>query len=89
MKAKSVDQQIKECVKKVSEEDLKFLSQRLSQRLGGDLGESMSLIQERYPELNKVLINTPSCTDLYNVIDVIDRHVQDAANKKMPALAAK
>lgn len=83
MKAKSVDQQIKECVKKVSEEDLKFLAARLSQRLGGDLGEAMTLVQERYPDLNKVLTNTPSCTDLYNVIDAIDRQVQEAASKKI------
>jgi uncharacterized protein YqgV (UPF0045/DUF77 family) len=83
MKAKTVDQQIKECVKKVSEEDLKFLSQRLSQRLGGDLGEAMSLVQERYPDLNKVLTNTPSCSELYNVIDTLDRQIQEAASKKI------
>lgn len=82
MKSKSVDQQIKEYIKKISEDDLKFLSQRLSQRLGGDLGEAMTLIQDRYPELNKVLSNTPNCSELYNVIDAIDRHVQDAASKK-------
>jgi uncharacterized protein YqgV (UPF0045/DUF77 family) len=83
MRAKSVDAQVKECVKKVSDEDLKYLSSRLSQRLGGDLGEAMSLIQERYPELNKLLTNTPNCDDLYNTIDIIDQQIQEVANKKL------
>lgn len=86
MKAKSVDQQVKEYVKKVSDDDLKFLSSRLSQRLGGDLGEALALIQEQYPELNKVLSNTPCCDELYNVVDVIDRQVQEAANKKVAVI---
>jgi hypothetical protein len=87
MKTKSVDQQIKEYVKKISEEDLKYLSARLSQRLGGDLGDALVLIQDHYPEINKVLSSAPSCTELYNVIDALDRQVQEAATKKIPVLA--
>lgn len=82
MKSKSLDQQIKECVKKISEEDLKFLFQRLSQRIGGDLSEAMILIQERYVELHKILSNTSSHLELYNVIDTIDKHIQEAVSKK-------
>jgi hypothetical protein len=81
MKFKSTDQQIKECVKKISEEDLKYLYTRLSQRLGGDIGEAMSLIQNQYPELNKVLSAAPTCTEVYNLIDIIDRCVQEPAKK--------
>jgi uncharacterized protein YqgV (UPF0045/DUF77 family) len=82
MKAKSVDQQIKECVKKVSDDDLKFISQRLSQRLCGDLGEALSLIQEKYPEINRVLSNASNSLELYNTIDVINNQMYEISNKR-------
>jgi hypothetical protein len=76
-----MDQQIKEFVKKISEEDLKYLHMRLSQRLGGDIGDSMSLIQNNYPELNKVLSTATTCNEVYNLIDLIDKCIQDIAKQ--------
>lgn len=84
MKPKSNDQQIRECLKKVSEEDIKFLSGRLSQRLGGDLGEALTLVQDRYPELNKILSSAMKSVELYDLIDTLDRQIQEVTNKKMP-----
>ena len=84
MKPKSNDQQIRECLKKVSEEDIKFLSGRLSQRLGGDLGEALTLVQDRYPELNKILSSAMKSVELYDLIDTLDRQIQEVPNKKMP-----
>lgn len=86
MKAKSVDQQLKEYVKKVSEDDLKFISQRLSQRLGGDLGEALNLIQERYPEINKVLSSSPNCIELYNAIDVLDKQCYEIVSRRVASV---
>lgn len=78
----NVEYQIKECVKRISDDDLKYLHFRLSQRLGGDLGDAMTLIQDHYTDLNKVLSNATSCTELYDLVDMIDECIQDVVERK-------
>ncbi len=79
---KSVDHQVKECVKKISDEDLRWLSVRLRERVGSDLAEALLLIQERYSDLNRILSNTPNADAVYDVADIIDKHVQDEVKKR-------
>jgi uncharacterized protein YqgV (UPF0045/DUF77 family) len=84
LKSKPLDQQTRECIKRFSEDDVKFIANRLSQRLGGDIGEAMEMIQDCHPELHKILASAPTNADVYNLIDLIDRQTQDAAYKKTP-----
>ena len=80
---KSVDHQVKECVKKISDEDLKWLSVRLKERFGGDLGEALVLIHDRYGDLNRILSNTPSADAVYDVTDIIDKYIQEEIKKRV------
>jgi hypothetical protein len=79
---KSVEHQVKECVKKIPDEDLRWLSIRFRERVGSDLAEALLLIQERYNDLNRVLANTPSADAVYEIADLIDKHVQDEVKKR-------
>jgi hypothetical protein len=76
---KPVDQQIKECVKRISEEDLRFIYYRLSQRLCGDLGEALAFINSNYHDLNSILSSASSHAELYNMIDILG----DNINKRL------
>lgn len=78
----SLDYQIKECIKKISDEDLKYIGIRFYQRIGGDLSEALILIQNNYADLNKLLTTAINANELYNTIDLIDKLVQEALNRK-------
>jgi len=79
---KSVDHQVKECVKKISDEDLRWLSIRFRERVGSDLAEALLLIQDHYNDLNRVLANTPNADAVYEIADIIDKHIQEEAKKR-------
>lgn len=79
---KSVDLQIKEFVKKISDDDLRWLSTRLKERVGNDLSESLGLIQERYNDLNRLLTNAPSADSVYDVVDIIDKILQEEIKRR-------
>ena len=78
-----LDHQIRECVKRISDDDLKYLGIRLSQRIGGDLSESLVLIQDYYPELNKIFTSAINSNELYNTIDALDKIVDETLSRKM------
>ena len=78
---KSVDHQVKECVKRISDEDLRWLSIKFRERLGGDLAESLLFIQDHFSELNRILCNTTGADSVYDVADIIDRSIQEEAKK--------
>lgn len=79
---KSVDHSVKECVKKIPEDDLRWLQIRFKERVGSDLAEALLLIQERYHELNRILSNTPSSDAVFNVADVIDKYVSEELKRR-------
>lgn len=79
---KSVDHQVKESIKKIPEEDLRWLSLRLRERIGSDLAEVLLKIQENYGDLNRILSNTPNAEAVYDVTDIIDKHIQDEIKRR-------
>lgn len=80
---KSIDHQVKEYVKKITDEDLRTLTIRFKERVGGDLAEALILIQERYPELNRLLTNTPNSDAVFNVADVIDKYSVEEIKRRI------
>ena len=84
------DYVIKEIVRKIEDEDIRFLHMRLSQRIGGDLAESLILIQDSYQELHHLLSATPNAEAVYEIVDVVEKSVQEEwrrrfAPPKVPA----
>jgi hypothetical protein len=79
---KSVDHQVKEYVKKISEEDLRWLAIRFKERIGSDLAEALLLIQDHYNDINRLLSNTVNADAVYEVADIIDRYIQDELKRR-------
>jgi uncharacterized membrane protein YhfC len=79
---RSVDHQVKECIKKISEEDLRWLCMRFRERVGSDLADALILIQEHYGELNRVLTNTQSAESVFEIADIIDRYAQEELKRR-------
>lgn len=73
---------IKESVRKFSDEDVKFLYPRLTQRVGGDLSEALLFIQDRHPEVNKVIMQAGSANAVYDTVDLIDKYIQHEYSKR-------
>jgi len=80
---KSIDHQVKECIKKISDEDLQKISVRLKERIGSDLAEALLIIQDRYMDLNRILMNTVNADAVYDVVDVIDKYIQEEVKRRM------
>lgn len=79
---KPVDHQIKDCVRRISEEDLRWASTRLKDRVGGDVPEVLIMFQEKYGELNKALSAAGSSTAVYDIIDLIDKCMQEEVKRR-------
>lgn len=79
---KSVDHQVKEFVKKISEDDLRWLQVRFKERVGSDLADALLLIQDHYPELNRLLANSPNSDAVFNVADVIDKFISEELKRR-------
>ncbi len=78
---------IKQYVRNLSEEDWKFLYNRFTQRLGGDLGEAVEFL-EKTPEVDKFLSQASSAIDYYARIDHIDACVQNDVKRRSAVIPA-
>jgi hypothetical protein len=69
---------IREAVRqKLTDDDLKFLNSRLSQRYGGDLADCLTLIEDSYPDINRLLSSTVNADAVYDIVDSLQTAVQD------------
>jgi len=64
-----------ECVSNLSDDTVKFLHPRLSQRLSGDLAEVL-LHVEKVSTIDKIFSNTESAYQLYDAIDALSKEVE-------------
>lgn len=78
---------IKQYVRNLPEEDWKFIYNRLTQRLGGDLGEAVELM-EKNAEVDKFLSQASSAMDYYARIDHIDACVQNDLKRRSAVIPA-
>jgi len=88
MKGNRFSDTIKEYVRKLTDDDLRFLHMRLSQRIGSDLAEAIDLLQ-RNAEVDHWLSLSKSATDFYDMIDAVDVAVQNEVKRRFTLYEAK
>ena len=72
---KKPDLYLKEYCSRLSEENLKFLAGRLSQRLAGDVAEMLDFCST-VRELDRWLASAQTSDELFDMIDLIAFHVE-------------
>ncbi len=65
----------------LGDDELKFVHTRLSQRLGGDLGEAVKFM-EYFPDIEKFLGSAGSATEYYTRIDHLEAMVQGESRRR-------
>ena len=72
---------IVEFLNSISEEDLKFLHQRLTERIGDDLGEALDFMSH-FKAIDAVLSATKSADEIFNALDAITEVLQRECKKR-------
>lgn len=72
---------LREYVRRLNDEDLKYIGMRLGNRLGGDMGEAIEVIQ-RHSEVDRWLSTANSADDFFTMIDQVDNYVQLEVKKR-------
>ena len=72
---------LKEYCQKLSDDQLKFVGQRLSQRLSGDLAEVFDYFKE-IKEIDRWLLSASTCDELFDMIDLVDSSCQKEMDKR-------
>lgn len=79
------DTMLKEYVQKLNNDNLKFLSDRLNNRLNGDLAEALNFMSNNQ-ELDRWLSNARSSEDLYDNIDTAQEYVFREYDRRIPEI---
>lgn len=80
---KKTDAFLKEYVLKLSMDSLKFLSIRLSDRMGADMAEAAEFLSQN-GEMDKYLLQSRSADEFYNLLDSILVHVDREIGRRLP-----
>jgi hypothetical protein len=72
---KQIDSYLKEYCQRLSDEQVQFLAQRLTQKLFGDAAEVLDFLSNTR-ELDKWLSSAASCKDFYDMIDLFQSIVE-------------
>lgn len=72
---------LKEYVQRLSDENLKFVNGRLSQRLAGDLSEVLDFFSNSN-DMDRWLSSAKSCWDLYDMLDMTHKFVDKEFNRR-------
>lgn len=78
---KKPDIYLKEYCQRLSEDNLKFLAGRLSQRLSGDIAEVLDFLGN-VKEIDRWLSSAHTCNDLFNMIDLVHASVMRECEKR-------
>ena len=81
MKANKFQDTLKEYAKRLSDDDLRWVSIRLAQRIGADVGEAVEYIQKN-PDMDKWLQLNNSATEFFDMVDQIDVQLQYELKKR-------
>lgn len=85
---KKPDVYLKEYCQRLSDDNLKFLAQRLNQRLSGDMAEVFDYLSN-VREIDRWLSAAPSSDELYDMIDQIYSMVQKEYERRTNTVASK
>jgi hypothetical protein len=81
MKGNKFSDTAKDYARKLNDDELRFLSLRLSQRLGADLSEAIDVLQ-RNPDIDYWLSLSKNATEFYEMIDSVDALLQIEAKRR-------
>ena len=82
---RKLDPMLKDYCSKLSIDNLRFLSDRLDNRLGGDLAEALDFMSKNQ-EIDRWLNSAKSCDDLYNMIDTAQEYIYREASRRVPEM---
>lgn len=83
---KKSDTMLKEYVQNLSDDNLKWVTGRLNQRLTGDLPEALDFFSNAN-DMDRWLASAKSCNDLYDMLDLAQRHVDKEYTKRFDEAA--
>lgn len=78
---KNSDLFIKEYVKKLSEDDIKFLFSRLSEKMFGDAAEAINFL-DKTNEFSKWFHSAKNSNELYDMLDKVFKYIEKEHNKR-------
>jgi hypothetical protein len=73
---------LREYIKKLNDDDLKFIGTRLSQRIGSDVGDAVEVIQ-RNSDMDRWLSSAVNADDFFEMVDQLDNCVQQEVRKRL------
>lgn len=71
---------VKGYLRKLSQDDRMYVYHRLKDRCGGDLGDAMAVLQQ-HSDMNYWLASARSSDDLYDMLDVVEKTIQESFEK--------
>lgn len=72
---------LRDYVKKLGDEDLKWINIRLSQRVGSDVAEVLQFV-EKHPDMDRWLSLASTASDFFDMVDQVDQCVQQEVKKR-------
>lgn len=82
---RKLDTMLKDYVSKITNDNLKFLSERLNNRLNGDLAEALNFMSNNQ-ELDRWLGAAKTCDDFYDLVDTAQEYVFREYDRRIPDL---
>jgi hypothetical protein len=74
-----------EYISTLSEDDIRLLAQRLTDKLFGDVAEALNMMS-KHPRMDSVLSSAVSAIDLFDFLDKTRDILNKEAKKKSPGL---
>lgn len=81
MKGNRFTDTVREYVRRLTDDDLRYLHMRLTQRVAEDVGEAVEFLQQN-ADVDHWLGLSKSATELFEMIDVIDAAVGTEAKRR-------
>jgi len=85
---KKTDFILRECVSKLPAEELKFLGQRLNERLGSDLAEATEALSH-IPEIDKYLSMAQNGDQFFDMIDLVTKQINKELERHIPDIVVR
>ena len=78
---KKKDTVIREFVRSLNDDSIKFIYSRLNARLGGDLGEAVEVLQEN-AEVDKIMLACRDSTSFFDALDECQEYLDKEIRRR-------